>query len=247
MKYYNILKVRKDSENVATISIDGDEVVKPGQFIMAWVPGMNMIPLSFSSVSSPKEITVKAYGPPSAHLTQLKAGERLFFEGPFGNGFNIVNGKKLLIGAGTGIAPLIPLIDENTYGLISGRTATDLILEDRFHPERLLIATDDGTMGRKGYATDVLRELNLEKFEMLYVCGPEIMLKSVYDYIKDMKVAAQFSLERPMKCGIGICDSCSINGYQVCRDGPVFTKEQLSHMDEFGRTRLKYSGKRIYF
>ncbi|WP_061950728.1 hypothetical protein [Acidiplasma cupricumulans] len=88
--------------------------------------------------------------------------------------------------------------------------------------------------------------MDINEFDMIYVCGPEIMMKSVYDYLLNKTDRVEFSLERPMKCGIGICDSCSINGIQVCRDGPVFSIKDLKNMDEFGRTRLSFSGKRIY-
>ena len=80
---------------------------------------------------------------------------------------------------------------------------------------------------------------------MMYVCGPELMLKSILDYVADKSIPAQFSLERTMKCGIGVCDSCSIDGIQLCTEGPTFSKEELMGMHEFGTTRLTESGKRI--
>ncbi len=246
MKYAYIIDNVQESENVNTIAFSSDDDIKPGQFIMAWVPGINEIPLSFSSINKIKKITVKIYGEASEHVAHLKRGDYLYYSGPYGKPFTIVPGKKLLIGAGTGIAPLIPIIDGNTYGIISGKSKKDIIFENHFK-DRLKIVTDDGSCGMKGYVTTALKTVDLDKFDMLYVCGPEIMLKSVFDYIKNINVNAQFSLERSMKCGIGLCDSCSINGYQVCTDGPVFSVDQLKNMDEFGRTKLQYSGKRVYF
>lgn len=247
MRYFVVSENIKEAENVNTLVFNDDINIIPGQFIMAWVPGVNQIPLSFSSVRNPKSITVKIYGEASAKLANLKPGEKIFYEGPYGNGFNIVKGKKLVIGAGSGIAPLIPLLDSDTTGIISGKSSGDIILSSKFNPRTLKIVTDDGSAGEKGFATEALKKMNIDDFEMIYVCGPEIMLKSVFDYVKNKGVNCQFSLERSMKCGIGICDSCSINGYQVCRDGPVFTLGQLKSMDEFGRTKLSYSGKRIFF
>ncbi len=247
MKFWTVADLKTEGDKVTTLSFDNNDTIIPGQFIMAWAPGINMIPLSFSSVLNPKKITVKVYGKASEYISLLKREDKLFFEGPFGNGFKIVNGKKLLIGAGTGIAPLMPLLDNKSYGIISGKSVNDILFKDKFDESRIKVVTDDGSYGLKGFATEALKLFDLNEFDMIYACGPEIMLKSVFDFIKGKNIKAQFSLERPMKCGIGLCDSCSINGYQVCRDGPVFTEEQLLEMDEFGRTRLKYSGRRIYF
>lgn len=247
MRYFTVIKNIREAENVSTLVFNDDIEIIPGQFIMAWVPGINQIPLSFSSTVNPKSITVKVYGEASAKIAGMKAGDRIFYEGPYGNGFTDVKGKKLVIGAGSGIAPLIPLVNADTTAILSGKTSGDIILSSKFNPENLKIVTDDGTLGKKGFTTEVLKDLNMENFDMVYVCGPEVMLKAVFDYLKDMKIQCQFSLERSMKCGIGICDSCSINGYQVCRDGPVFTIDQLRKMDEFGRTKLTYSGKRVFF
>ena len=82
---------------------------------------------------------------------------------------------------------------------------------------------------------------------MIYVCGPERMLYAVYKNMEGKTENAEFSLERSMKCGIGLCDSCSVDGYEICRDGPTFSMKQVSKMEEFGKTRLDRSGKRIFF
>ncbi len=247
MRFFTVLKNIMETENVNTLIFRDNLKIIPGQFIMAWVPGINQIPLSFSSVGNPKSITVKVYGEASGKLAHMKPGDKIFYEGPYGNGFRDIKGKKLVIGAGSGIAPLIPLVNYDTTGILSGKTSGDIILSSKFSNGNLKIVTDDGTAGKKGFATVAMNELEIENFDMIYVCGPEVMLKAIFDYIKNRNIECQFSLERSMKCGIGICDSCSINGYQVCRDGPVFTLDQLKKMDEFGRTRLTYSGKRVFF
>ncbi len=247
MKFFTIEENIKESPDVNTLIFYDNAKIAPGQFIMAWVPGINYIPLSFSSVLDPKSITIKIYGDASAYLAGLKPGDKLFYDGIYGNGYNIVPGKKMLIGAGSGIASLVPLIDSNTTGIISGKTGSDVLFSRKFAKEKLYIVTDDGSLGKKGFVAAAMAELDIEDFDMIYVCGPEIMMRSVLNYVKGMHVNCQFSLERSMKCGIGLCDSCSINGFQVCRDGPVFSIDQLKSMDEFGRTKLTSSGKRIFF
>lgn len=92
-----------------------------------------------------------------------------------------------------------------------------------------------------------MREIDLEAFEMIYVCGPERMIKSIVDFVSNRNINMELSLERNMKCGIGICDSCSIDGFQLCTDGPTFKLSTVLTMKEFGRTKLAESGKRIWF
>lgn len=238
--------VEQLNKNTVTIRFQWDQECSPGQFIMVWVPGFGEIPISLSHTGSLKGITVRSYGVASDALIKYRPGQRIFFRGPYGRPFTLVRGKKLIIGGGSGMAGLLPLIDRNSYGIVSAKTGSELLFDDRFQPEMVIRVTDDGTIGIKGVALDGLRTLDLEGFEMIYVCGPELMLKSIFDYLSDRNVQAEFSLERLMKCGIGICDSCSIDGHQLCTEGPTFRLSELAEMAEFGRTRLTESGKRIW-
>ncbi len=238
-------RIVDEAPGVKTIYFKWDREVRPGQFIMVWVPGYGEVPMSLSSISDEKSFTIKAYGDVTKKIVDQKPGERIFFRGPYGKGFTRKDGKKLLVGGGSGIASLITLKDEDTYALISAKTKNDLIFANRFDADHLYLATDDGSAGVRGYPVDALKNIDITKFSAIYVCGPEMMLKTVFDYLKDKGVYTEFSLERLMKCGIGICDSCSMGGVQVCRDGPVFNIEALRDNSEFGKTRLTYSGRRI--
>lgn len=231
--------------NAKTLYFGWDKDVVPGQFIMVWIPGMKEFPMSVSHMGKEKGITVKNYGPASTELLKLMPGDRIFFRGPYGRGFTDISGKKLIIGAGSGMASLHPLIDRNTYVLIAARSREDLLFEDEVQEDHVVITTDDGSHGVKGNFLEGLKLFDLESFDMIYACGPEVMLFALYNKIKKMKVKAQLSLERMMKCGIGLCDSCSINGLQVCVDGPVFDLSQIHDMTEFGTEKLTLSGKRI--
>lgn len=228
-----------------TIRFQWDADVLPGQFIMVWLPGIGEIPISLSHTGRKKGITVKKFGPTSQALTELKEGDRIFFRGPYGNTFRKDSGRILVIGGGSGMAGLLPLIDEKSHGLVSARTSEELLFADRFNEGNVTLATDDGSAGIKGFAVDALKQLDLKHYSHLYVCGPELMLKTISDYIAGKGVKADFSLERTMKCGIGICDSCSINGFQLCKDGPVFTEAEIAEMTEFGNSRLTESGRRV--
>ncbi|BAB60338.1 sulfide dehydrogenase beta subunit [Thermoplasma volcanium GSS1] len=235
----------KESQNVNTLYFNWDQDIRPGQFAMIWIPGYGEIPMSFSGLGRRKSITVKAYGSASRKLTELKAGDDLFLRGPYGNGFDVREGRKLLVGGGSGIVSLYPIADQETDALISAKTRDELIFKDRFPESRRFIATDDGSDGFHGFAHELLQRINIDSYEAIYVCGPEQMMYKVLQVLKGRKVFVQFSLERTMKCGIGICDSCSLGGKQVCKEGPVFNIEELIGNPEFGVYRTTYSGRRI--
>lgn len=240
-----IIRIVQRSPTVSTFYFNWDNPVQPGQFLMVWIPGKGEIPMSVSHLEEEKAITVKSYGPASAELLKLSVGERVYFRGPFGRPFSRVNGKRLIIGAGSGMASLHPLISKNTYALISARSKEEILFDDEFDEEHLTITTDDGSYGIKGNFLEGLKTLDLNKFDMLYACGPEVMLFALYRYLKGKPVRAELSLERMMKCGISLCDSCSINGFQLCRDGPIFTLEEIDKMTEFGTEKLTAAGKRV--
>lgn len=228
-----------------TLRFRWTEEVLPGQFIMVWIPGTGEIPISLSHLDELKGITVKRFGRTSTALTELRPGDRLFFRGPYGNTFRKASGKKLIIGGGSGMAGLLPLVDQNSHGVVSARTSEELLFADRFNDGNVTLVTDDGSAGIRGFAVEGLKNLDLSEFTMAYVCGPELMLKSILDYFKNKDLDVDFSMERMMKCGIGICDSCSIDGYQLCKDGPVFSKKELVSLEEFGKYRLTESGMRV--
>ena len=120
------------------------------------------------------------------------------------------------------------LQDINTTILMGATTSRSLFFKNRFKGIKLF--TDDGSEGIKGYPTDILEELhNKHNYEIIYTCGPEIMMYKVYEFCKMRSIECEASLERYMKCGIGICGQCVCNGQMVCKDGPVF---------EWGEIRL---------
>ncbi len=108
---------------------------------------------------------------------------------------------------------------------------------------RLIITTDDGSYGIKGVATDPLEELLAnEKFDMIYTCGPELMMKKVLELADKYNIEAEASLERIMKCGIGLCSSCCLGSYILCKDGPVLNASNILNAKEFGRYYRDKSG-----
>ncbi len=111
---------------------------------------------------------------------------------------------------------------------------------------RLSLATDDGSTGFHGLVTDLMDEtLQKETFDQIYACGPESMLKTAFSIAESHNIAFQASLERYMKCGIGLCGSCCINEQIVCKDGPIFESQVIRTMSEFGHSERDPSGRLI--
>jgi dihydroorotate dehydrogenase electron transfer subunit len=109
-----------------------------------------------------------------------------------------------------------------------------------------LVSTDDGSFGYHGFASDLAKKiLEKERFDQIITCGPEKMMKKILELGLEYKIPVQASLERHMKCGIGICDSCAIDGWHVCKDGPVFDNKKLGKMKDFGRFKRDASGRRV--
>ncbi len=220
--------------------------MKPGQFIMVWVPGVGEIPLSLSTIKGRrKSITVKRYGIVSQALLKYKPGDRIFLRGPYGTGFTLTEERNLIIGGGSGMAALRPLINDKSFGMVSAKTGDELLFTHEFKENSIMIMTDDGSSGLKGFPSDYLESVDIDQFARIYACGPELMLKALYHKLKDSRPDAEFSMERIMKCGIGICDSCSIDGRQICVDGPVVRVGEINPDGEFGHQKLDISGRRI--
>jgi len=233
---------------------------KPGQFLMLWIPKIDEIPLSIMNTQGNiVSVTVKNVGDATRHLHQKKPGDTIGVRGPFGNHFTQNNGRVLLVAGGTGTAPILFLakqlaVKANRLSFIMGaKTRSELLFLNQFDPlctEPTVAATEDGTYGVKCLATQPLEKLlaqeGKKKFDMVYACGPEGMIREVFTLTEKFGVQMEASLERLMRCGIGICGSCMIGKYRVCKDGPVFNSKRLREVtDELGISKLGFDGNRI--
>jgi len=214
---------------------------------MIWIPGVDEVPMSISNVAKDEVwITVKKVGEATSAIHEVKDGT-LGLRGPYGSGFSLRGHSALIVGGGIGNAPLLylarKLVDSGSRVtmVIGGRSADGLILREDLEKlfmkndrSKLILATDDGSEGRKGYASDIAAALmEKEKFDRVYTCGPEPMILKVASSAQSMHTQVEASLERYMRCGIGICGSCYIGKYLVCKDGPVFTGAKLDEIIEF--------------
>ena len=232
LKRVELIDVWKEAKDIMAFKFDKKLEFKPGQFIMTWLPSAGEKPFSLADNDL---IVVKRVGAFTSRLFELKEGDYLWIRGPYGNGF-IPKGRNIaLIAGGIGIPPLYALakhyrgsFEEITliYGARSKNEFAMLDIEK--YVDEIVFTTDDGSLGIKGFPTDVLAERK-DEFEQVYTCGPEIMMAKVLE-IMDFK-NVQVSAERYMKCGIGVCGSCALGKYLVCKDGPVFYGEELKETE----------------
>ncbi len=152
------------------------------------------------------------------------------------------------------MAPIAPLVDQATSRgcsvdlVIGAKSANELLFERRVSKVGAImhVSTDDGTKGFKGFASDLADSVaGNRKLNHIYTCGPEKMIVKVMDLASRKKIPMQASLERMMKCGIGVCDSCALDGKHVCRDGPVFSLKELRSFEDLGKTKLDQAGRKV--
>lgn len=221
---------------------------QPGQFIMVWIPRVDEIPMSLSVIGEQQAITVEAKGPGTNALHNMAPGDMIGIRGPYGHGFRVVDNPALVVAGGTGMAPLLPLIEKlkTCVVVLGAQTASLLLFREQAErwADTLHLTTDDGSTGHHGFVTDVLDEAGTG-CTVVYTCGPEIMMKKVMDWGTERDMTVQASLERYMKCGIGICDTCAIDGRHVCREGPVFSSDMLVGISDFGYWKRTPSGKKV--
>ncbi len=258
-----ILNIKTESPTVKTFTFKDRECsrAKSGQFLMLWIPGVDEIPLSILNAGEDGmvAVAVKKVGEATQALHNKKVGEIIGIRGPFGNSFTVKEGKILMVGGGTGIAPLLFLTKQSVSRVkklvfvIGAKTREELLfideLEELCSRKNVVATTEDGSYGVKCLATTPLETLlTKEKFDMIYTCGPEQMMLRILDLAQEHRIALEASLERLMRCAIGLCGSCIIGRYRVCRDGPVFTAEQLKEArNEFGISKRDFSGKKMRF
>ncbi|MHB8566564.1 MAG: dihydroorotate dehydrogenase electron transfer subunit [Nitrososphaerales archaeon] len=248
-----IVKVIQESSNIRTVVFKDEACLnaRPGQFAMVWLPGVSEFPMSISLPfpSGRSSITIKAMGEGTKSLYEIAVGETIGVRGPYGNSFEITKKMKrvLLVGGGTGMAPIILLARQisqlegiDAKLVIGARSQAELPFlksaKKFLDSENVFPTTDDGSFGFKGIAHELVRDMVRNfRFDAIFSCGPELMMLSLYEIAKLRKIPVQFSLERVMKCGIGICGSCTIADVVLCKDGPVLNDSSLKRVSkEFG-------------
>ena len=218
-------------------------VAQPGQFVMVEVPGSQFHlrrPLSLHSVEKERlRLLVEPRGEGTRQLAESGVADTLALAGPLGAGFPLDDVRAaLLVGGGVGTAPLQFVADvlrargvpvTAAFGFRDERQAR---LAGAFEITDLWVATDDGTVGRRGTAVDLAREVGAGPQASLLACGPAPMLAAVRSWAAEAGLSGYASLEAHMACGTGACHGCVVatrDGYlRVCVEGPVFPLDLLA-------------------
>jgi len=229
---------------------EGVELPKPGQFNMLYVHGVGEVPISVSDLDVESRVvahTVRFVGSVTKTFELLKEGDVIGFRGPYGIGWpmDVVTGKNIvLVAGGIGLPPLRPVIREvaknrGMYGkliiLYGARTPEDLMFSYEYGDYESIPNTEfyvtvdrpsDGWRGNVGVVTNLIKHVDVNPNDSYaFVCGPEIMMRFAVQELlkKGFKTNKIFlSLERRMKCGVGLCGHCQMGPYFVCKHGPVF-------------------------
>jgi dihydroorotate dehydrogenase electron transfer subunit len=238
---------------IRVLDVDGPKNPQPGQFYMLttaerWGGGADerpYLPRAFSYARAREdgalEFLLESIGPGTQRLAELEPGDDLLLVGPLGRGFEL-NGQRsaasgqrtLLVGGGIGAAPLLCLSETVPAApvLLGFRSAAHAEAARLFAPAEPQLATDDGSVGRHGLVTELLREaLDEDASRTVYACGPPPMLEAVRALCGERGVPAQLAMESGMACGYGACFGCVVptrNGYvRLCVDGPVLDAADL--------------------
>ncbi|MBR6261079.1 MAG: dihydroorotate dehydrogenase electron transfer subunit [Erysipelotrichaceae bacterium] len=237
-KIFTIIENKLIARNTYQMKLKGEDLsrIRPGQFVNVKLEGFFLRrPISVCNVEDDVlTLIYKKVGSGTEVLSQMKEGKLNVLSG-LGNGYDLsMSGDKpLLIGGGVGVPPLYFLArrlrkeGKKITVILGFNTKDEIFMKEDFEQLgcHVIITTVDGSKGHKGFVTDVMEDLDYSYF---YTCGPLPMLKAVYAKAKS---EGQFSLEERMGCGFGACMGCTIKvkgGYKrVCKEGPVFVKEEL--------------------
>ncbi|MDP3065428.1 MAG: dihydroorotate dehydrogenase electron transfer subunit [Methanobacteriaceae archaeon] len=251
-----IKRIEKETPTVKTFVFDWNIVdERPGQFMMVW-NFTDEKPMSISCidpVAGEIGLSIKNVGKITNQLHSLKEGDKMGLRGPYGRTFQMAGSKILAVGGGIGMAPIFAFAAEASRRGLELEVISAAVTEEellfvkklekfgvKVHP-----ATDDGSCGFCGFPTllsdDILQDGD---FDMVLGCGPEPMMKGLFEIAEKYKIPSQFSLERWMKCAIGICGQCCVDevGWRVCAEGPVFWGHELRMITEFGNYKRDSSG-----
>ena len=236
---FEIKENRKIAKNTYECKLSGDvsDITAPGQFVNIKLDGFYLRrPISVCDAENDTlTLIYKAVGEGTEKMAGTEPGEKWDILSGLGNGYNLAPSGDfpVLLGGGAGVPPMYMLCKE----LIRlGKKPTVILgfgsLDEVFYEEEfkalgaeVIVTTVDGSYGIKGFVTDALTGLNYTYF---YTCGPEPMLKAVYN---KTETSGQFSFEERMGCGFGACMGCSCKtkygNKRICRDGPVLCKEEI--------------------
>jgi NAD(P)H-flavin reductase len=255
-----VVRAKRETQDTFTLDVapvDGPlPGFDPGQFSMLYVFGVAELPISISGDPDREgglTYTVRSVGPATQALISRTENDCVGIRGPFGNAWPLesARGKDIVIVAGgIGLAPIRPAIyrimhRRQEYGrliiLYGARSPGDVLYRKQLAQwghhlnTQVLVTVDYGGLhwrGNVGVVTTLFRHVRLNpERTVVFVCGPEIMIRYVAMELNQRGVAGPdiyVSMERNMKCGIGLCGHCQFGPLFVCRDGPVYPYSRVA-------------------
>ena len=229
------------------LSGDTSAITAPGQFVNIQITGKFLRrPISVCDYDGcTLTIVYKVVGKGTEILSRMASGEKLDILTGLGNGFDVdrldevtASQFPLLVGGGVGTPPLYGLCKKllaeckEPRVILGFNTAAEVFWQREFEVlgVPLTVTTADGTQGVKGFVTDAMVPLE-GKYDYVYACGPEPMLRAVHALCEKQDIHGQFSFEERMACGFGVCMGCSCQtrygSKRICKDGPVLKREEI--------------------
>lgn len=236
---FTVISNEKIAKNTYKMILSGNtEDGRPGQFVNIKIDGFFLRrPISVCDIEeNTLTLIYKTVGAGTDKLSKTEKGEKLDILAFLGNGYDLSKSGEapLLIGGGVGVPPLFLLAKKlvkegkKPTAILGFNSADEIFLKDEFEAlgVKTFIATADGSVGTRGFVTDVMK--NTDIYTYFYTCGPEPMLRAVYN---ESKTDGEFSFEERMGCGFGACVGCTCKtkygNKRICRDGPVLSKEEI--------------------
>jgi NAD(P)H-flavin reductase len=252
----------QDTADTWTLALepDGDGfAVAPGQFVMVWAFGVGEVPISVSGppeqAGEPVVLTVRDVGAVTHAICASEPGSVLGLRGPLGNSWPVEaaeGGDVVVVAGGIGLAPLRPVVlhtlaRRSQFGAVAvlygARTPLDLLCmdelshwRDELAVEVTVDAADTSWTGRVGVVPKLLEQAEFRPDAVsAFVCGPEVMIHFTVEALRERGVSDErifLSLERDMRCGVGLCGHCQLGPTLICRDGPVYSQAQVARLME---------------
>lgn len=229
----------KIAENTYKMVLGGDcsGITASGQFVNIKLDGFFLRrPISVCDYND-NELTLiyKVVGKGTEYMAELGAGEKLDILTGLGNGYDLSKSgnEPVLIGGGAGVPPMYNLCrkliaeGKKPKVILGFNKLNEVFFENEFKAlsAEVTVTTADGSYGMKGFVTDALKNM---KYTYIYSCGPEPMLKAIYN---TAETSGQLSFEERMGCGFGACMGCSCatkyGNKRICKDGPVLEMEEI--------------------
>ncbi len=240
------------AKNVYHMRLMGDtrEITCAGQFVQVRLPNFYLArPISvcdyFANKRGTLDLVYKRVGHGTEAMSTLQTGVTLDVLMGLGNGYDVNRRDEvtnthfpLLIGGGVGVPPLYALCKKlvatckKPTVIMGFNTAEEVFYFSEFETlgVPVIVTTADGSMGTKGFVTDAMKNLS-GKYDYVYTCGPEPMLKAVHALCLSNSISGQYSFEERMACGFGACMGCSCQtkygAKRICKDGPVLFSEEI--------------------